>query len=156
MVMKKYVSELSFTLARVFNKCLKESCFPGCWKISSVVPVFKNVGSIAKNCCPVSLLSVIRKLSEKLVNNRLFNHFEKCGLLSDFQYSFRSSRSTTGDASDRNARAFNRSGASRALALDTSKTWDRLWHACRFQKRKSYGIYGQVSGLILSFLGNRY
>ena len=37
-------------------KCLKESCFPDCWKVSSVVPVFKNVGerSTAKNYCPVN------------------------------------------------------------------------------------------------------
>ena len=36
--------ELSYILAKLFNKCLKESCFPDCWKVSSVVPVFKNVG----------------------------------------------------------------------------------------------------------------
>ena len=35
--------ELSFILAELFIKCLKESCFPDCWKFSSVVPVFKNV-----------------------------------------------------------------------------------------------------------------
>ena len=34
----------SYILAELFNKCLKESCFPDCWKVSSVVPVFKNVG----------------------------------------------------------------------------------------------------------------
>ena len=32
------------TLAELFNKFVKESCFPDCWKISSVVSVFKNVG----------------------------------------------------------------------------------------------------------------
>ena len=49
-------------------KCLKESCFLDCWKVSSVVPVFKNVGerSAAKNYCPVSLPSVTSKVSEKL------------------------------------------------------------------------------------------
>ena len=36
--------ELSYILAELFNKCLKEYCFPDCWKVSSVVPVFKNVG----------------------------------------------------------------------------------------------------------------
>ena len=46
--------ELSYILAELFNKCLKESCFPDCWKVSSVIPVFKNVGerSTAKNYCP--------------------------------------------------------------------------------------------------------
>ena len=75
-------------LAELFNKCLKESCFPDCWKVSSVVPVFENVGerSTAKNYRPVSLLSVVSKVFEKLVNNRIVDHLEKCGLFSDFQY----------------------------------------------------------------------
>ena len=64
------------------NKCLKESCFPDCWKVSLVVLVFKNVGggSTAKNYRPVSLLSVVSKVFEKLVNNRILDHLEKCGL----------------------------------------------------------------------------
>ena len=58
-----------------------------------MVPVFKNVGerSTAKNYHPVSLLSVVSKVFEKLVNNRIVDHLEKCGLFSDFQYGFRSS-----------------------------------------------------------------
>ena len=43
-VLKNCELELSYILAELFNKCLKESCFPDCWKVSSVVPVFKNVG----------------------------------------------------------------------------------------------------------------
>ena len=43
-VLKNCVPKLSYILAELFNKCLKESCFPDCWKVSSVVPVFKNVG----------------------------------------------------------------------------------------------------------------
>ena len=63
-----------------------------------MVPVFKNVGekSTAKNFCPVSLLSVISKVFEKLISNRIVDHLEKCGLFSDFQYGFSSSRSTAG------------------------------------------------------------
>ena len=40
-VLKNCESELSYILAELFNKCLMESCFPDCWKVSSVVPVFK-------------------------------------------------------------------------------------------------------------------
>ena len=55
----------------------------------------------------------------------------KCGLFSHFQYGFRSSQSTADlltVVSDRIARAFNRSGATRAVALDISKAFDRVWH----------------------------
>ena len=43
--------ELSYILAEFFKKCMKEYCFPGCWKVSSVKPVFKNAGQryTAKN-----------------------------------------------------------------------------------------------------------
>ena len=67
-VLKNYELELSYILAELFNKCLKESCFPDCWKVSSVVPVFKNVGerSTAKIYHPVSLLSVVSKVLKNL------------------------------------------------------------------------------------------
>ena len=68
-VLKNREPELSYTLAKLFNMCLKESYFPDCWKVSSVVPLFKNVGerSTAKNYHPVSLLSVVSKVFEKLL-----------------------------------------------------------------------------------------
>ena len=69
-VLKNCEPELSYILAELFSMCLKESCFPDCLKVSSVVPVFKNVGemSIAKNYHLVLL-----------VNNRIIDHLEKCG-----------------------------------------------------------------------------
>ena len=51
MVLKNCEPELLYIIAELFNVCLKEACFPNCWKVSYVVPVFKNVGerSTAKN-----------------------------------------------------------------------------------------------------------
>ena len=43
-VLKNCEPELSYILAKLFNICLKESCFPDCWRISLVFLVFKNVG----------------------------------------------------------------------------------------------------------------
>ena len=125
-----------------------------------MVPVFKNVRerSTAKNYHLVSLLSVVSKVFEKLVNNRIVDHVEKCGLFPDFQYGFRSFRSTADlltVVSDRIARAFSRYVATRAVALDISKAFDRVWHAGLLHKHKSYGISGQTFGLISSFLSNR-
>ena len=59
-------------------------------------PVFKNFGerSTAKIYLLVSLLSVVSKVFEKLVNNRFVDNLEKCGLFSDSQDDFKSSRST--------------------------------------------------------------
>ena len=69
-VLKNCEPKFSYILAELFNMCLKESCFPGCWRVSLVVLVFKKVGerSTARNYCPVSLLYVVSKVFEKLVN----------------------------------------------------------------------------------------
>ena len=133
--------------------CLKESCFPDRWKVSLVVPVLRNVGnsSTAENCRPVSLLFVVSKIFEKLVNNRLVDHLEKCGLW--FWIFLINCRSSV--VSDRITRACNSSGATRAVALVVSKAFGRAWHAGLFHKRKSYEISGQIFGLILSFFSNR-
>ena len=58
-----------------------------------MVPVFKNVGerSTARNYRPVSLLSVVSEVFEKLVNNNIVDNLEKSDLFSDFQYGFSSS-----------------------------------------------------------------
>ena len=64
---------------------------------------------------------MVSKVFEKFVDNRIVDHLEKCGLFSNFQYGFRSSRSTVDlltVVSDRIARAFNRSGATPVVALD--------------------------------------
>ena len=68
-ILKNCEPELSYILAELFNMCLKESCFPDCWKVSLVVSVFKNVGerSTAKNYHPGSLVPVISNIFRKLV-----------------------------------------------------------------------------------------
>ena len=78
-VLKKCEPDLSYILAEIFNKCMKESCLPYCWKVSSVISIFKNVAkrSTAKNYRPVSLLSVVSKVFEKLVNKRIVDHLHK-------------------------------------------------------------------------------
>ena len=107
--------------------------FSGYWKFSSVLSVFKNVGVISttKNCHPVSLLFVVSKFFEKLKNDSIVDHLEKCGFVSHFQYSFMPYRSTADlltVVSERITRAFNRCGATRAVALDISKAFDRVQH----------------------------
>ena len=101
---------------------------------------------------------MISKVFEKLLNNRIVDHLEKCGLFSDFRYGFRSSQSTADlltVVSDIISKVFNRSGATQAGALDISKAFDRVWHTGRLHKLKSYGISGQIFGRISSFLSNR-
>ena len=126
-----------------------------------MVPEFKNVGerSASNNYCPVSLLSGVSKVFEKLINNRFFDYLEKCSLFFDVPYGFRYSRLTADlltVLSDRIARDFNKSGPSQPVALDIPKAFDRVWHAGLLHKRMSYGMSGHIFGFISSFLSNRW
>ena len=63
-VLKICEHEVSYILAELFHLCLKEPYFPDCWKVSSVIAVFTNLGErpTTKNYLPVSLLSVISEV----------------------------------------------------------------------------------------------
>ena len=95
---------------------------------------------------------MVSKVFEKLVNNRIVDHLEKCGLFSDFQYGFRSSWSTADlltVVSDRFAKDFNKSEATSTVALDISKPFNKVWHAGLLHRLKSYRISNQIFGLFL-------
>ena len=107
-VLKNCELEFSYILPELFNMCLKQYCFLDCW----LVPVFKNVEEMCtvKNYHLVGLLSLDSRVCERLLNNRLVDHLEKCDFFY-FQYGFRSSQSTLDlltVVSDRIARAFNK------------------------------------------------
>ena len=153
--LKNCDSELFYMLAELFNKCLKEPCFPGCWKVLSVVPVFKNVGerSTAKNFRPVSLLSVVSKVFENLVNKRTVDHLEKCGL-------FLISSMFLGLLDQ--LLIFSQLDLIELLGLLTGLWPTELWHLIYprlliglLHKLQSYGISGQIFGLFSCFLSNR-
>ena len=95
---------------------------------------------------------------KKVVNDRIVDHLEKFSIFPDFHHGFKSSWSTADlltVVSGRLARAFSRSGATGAVALDISKAFDRIWHAGLLHKLKSYRISSQIFDLISSFLSNR-
>ena len=72
---------------------------------------------------------MVSKVFEKLVNNKIVDRLNKCGLFSDIQYGFRSSRSTADlltVVSDRIGSAFNRFCTTRALPLVISQACGRV------------------------------
>ena len=148
-VLKNCEPELSYILAELFNKYLKESCFPDCWKVSSVVPIFNNVGEkhTAKNYRLVSLLSVVSKVFEKLVNNRIVDHLEKCGPFSDFQYGFRSSQSTVD---------FSQLHLVELLGLLTGLGLLELWHLIYLRLLTGFGMLVFSSNLSVMEFQVRY
>ena len=83
-----------------------------------------------------------------------FNYLKSTGGIYGFR-SFWSTADLPTVVSDRIGRVFIRSGATRAVALDISKAFGRVWHAGRLDKLKFYRISGQIFGLFSSFHSNR-
>ena len=114
-VLQNCEPELSYIPAELFNKCLKESCFPDCSKVSLVVPVFKNVGGggrgiqLRTTILLVFFLLVFQSLKNKQIIGLLISQ-RSVAFFSDFQSGFRSSQSTTAlltTVSNRIAGVFN-------------------------------------------------
>ena len=159
-VLKHISPELSPILAKLFNRCLNERCFPTSWKTSAVCPVYKNAGdkSAPSQYRPISLLSIISKLFECVINERVLDHLVKNNLLSDVQYGFRSSRSTADVLTvitHRISEAIAKGNHTRLIALDISKAFDKVWHKGLLHKLSSYGICGNIHAIIKSFLSGR-
>ena len=119
--------------------------------------MFKNVGerSYPKTSCSVSLLSVVSKDFEKLINGNLVRHLESASLFSDFRYGFRSSRCTAHLLTNVTKRIARTSGVTRAVALDISKAFDRVWHNGLLHKLRAYGVTDAIFQIISSFLSGR-
>ena len=159
-ILKILSPELSSILAKLFNKCLKECTFPNTWRCATIVPAFKNCGDRTdpNKYRPISLLPIISKIFESIINNKISGHLESLCLLTDKQYGFRRSRSTADlltVITERIFRALDRCGETKSVALDISKAFDRVWHQGLLQKIQSYGISGQVFSVVKSFLSNR-
>ena len=125
-VLKMCSPELFSILSKLHNLCLTHSVFPSNWKLASVIPVFKGSGakSDPSNYRPISILPIMSKVFESLINQQLVDYLEEHELLTDVQYGFRHSRST-GDIlsliTEHINRALNRRGEARLFAIDISK-----------------------------------
>ena len=159
-VLKECAPELAPVFTKVFNRCLLQGEFPKCWKSASVVPVPKkcNDSSHPSNYRPISLLPVIGKVFEAVINFHLVQHLEQGGLLTDKQFGFRKSRST-GDllayVTEYVSRILDAQGEVRSVALDISKAFDKVWHRGLIHKLSSYGIEERLLQLLSSFLQDR-
>ena len=102
----------------------------GSWReLLFIIHTEQTSGDIFAYYYPVTLFSVISKIFEKFVNNRLLDQLVKCGLVSDFKYGFISSRSTAEFMTvlfDRITVGFNKSRSTRAMTLDIPKAHDMV------------------------------
>jgi hypothetical protein len=88
-IIKAIAVEISQPLSHIFNLSISTGIFPDKFKVSRTVPIFKSGNSeLCDNYCPISLLSSLSKILEKLISIQLTNHLELNNLLYEHQYGF--------------------------------------------------------------------
>lgn len=94
--MLKYTKfSISKPLCMLFNKSLVENSFPNYWKIAHVLPLFKKDDpSVASNYRPVSLLSCVSKIMERIIFKHVYNFFHENNLFYKYQAGFLPGHST--------------------------------------------------------------
>jgi hypothetical protein len=94
-LIKTIATEISVPLAHVFNLSLTTGVFPSRLKTSRIVPIFKSGDpEICYNYQPISLLSSLSKILEKMVSIQLVNHLDRNNLLYENQFGFQRGKST--------------------------------------------------------------
>ena len=156
----KYLSPvLTNSLCLIIYQSLVMGIFPTKLKIAKVLPVFKKDDvTLMDNYRPISLLTSISKLFEKVVFTQLHDYFHKNQLFYSSQYGFRKLHSTEFAAlelTDRTLKYIDDRDVSLAIFMDLSKAFDTLVHHILLKKLNYYGIEGPALVWFSSYLTGR-
>ncbi|GBN91012.1 putative RNA-directed DNA polymerase from transposon X-element [Araneus ventricosus] len=120
-------------ITKVFNKCLLHHYFPQSWKIAHVL-MFPKPGQNQKvpgNYRPISLLSNLGKIYEKVILARLKEHCSDLQIIPDEQYGFRPNHGCVHQllrVTNLITHRFNNKLYTGGVFLDVRKAFDRMWH----------------------------
>ena len=145
-------------LKPLINASILEGSFPDCLKTAIVIPVFKKGNTeLMNNYRPISLLPVMSKVFEKVINNQLTNVIEN-GYIDENQFGFRRAHSTE-DAllkfADKVQRELAENKHVVSVFVDVSKAFDSCDHGILITKIKRTGLSEIGIKLIQSYLRDR-
>ena len=161
MAMLKLVpNEISVPLSMIFKKSINTGKFPDTWKLANVQPIYKKKDrQIKSNYRPISLLPLCGKILEKIIFDQVYHYLDENRLISTRQSGFRPGDSCiyqlisiTSDI----YRSFEKHDETRALFLDISKAFDKVWHDGLIHKLKSNGISGNLLAFFKDYISNRH
>jgi len=146
-------------IAELFNLSLISGTFPNCLKTARVVPIFKSGDSkFPGNYRPISTLSVMSKIFEKLMQKQLSHFINSNNILSPVQFGF-VRNSSTSDAIleflDNICNSLEKKHSVMAVFLDFSKAFDTVQHDILLQKLDFLGIRGITLKWFESYLVSR-
>ena len=153
-------SSVVLPLILIFQNILVSTIYTDMWKLANVIPIFKKGDKQSiKYYRPISLLPICGKIFEKIIFNNLYNYLNTNNLLTKNQSGFRPGDSTTNQLLylvNEIQMAFDdpKSLEIRAIFLDISKAFDKVWHDRLLFKLSQNGISGSVLKLLENYLHN--
>ena len=158
-VLKMGADTLAYPLSKLYTLCFRTGIQPAAWKVANIVPVFKKGSkSIPKNYRPISLLSIISKCMESIINRSISNFLERNAILSPTQFGFRAGLGIADlllALHHEWSRNTNQGGLVRVLAVDIASAFDKVSHRGVLHKAAQYGIQGCLHNWLRCYLHNR-
>ena len=158
-LLKEAKNELVKPLTTLFNKTLLAGKVPNEWKLANVTPIFKKGNkSLPANYRPISLTSVVCKLMETVIRNKIVTFLEENKIIKDSQHGFRNRRSCLTNLLDFFYEVFNSYDETKAvdiIYLDFQKAFDTVPHKRLISKVKAHGIAGNTLKWLGDWLSDR-
>ena len=147
-------------LTMIFNSSFRLGTFPDRWKIARITPIYKSgAKDDTNNYRPISILSVLSKLYEKIAHDQLIDFLQSNKKLTKYQFAFRKLHSTITSligVSDHWYSNIDNKKANFALFLDLKKSFDTVDHEILISKLAKYGVKGRENDWLKSYLKALY
>ena len=158
-LLKKIKAFFSYWLSELVNLSFETGIFPDVLKIAKVNPLHKKESKIDHhNYRPISLLSVISKIFEKLIYKRIYFYLDQKRLIYSKQFGFRANYSTNHaiiSLTEHIRELLDKGEYVCGVFVDLEKAFDTVHHDILCDKIKAYGLRGNVNDLLKSYLSNR-